>query len=303
MPQLRTGVEARLKTEARGHPSRRLEEVRRQFLLQRFLARVFADPETGWILKGGTGLLVRVPNARHSNDIDLLYIQPEALLDDAVSDLRRRVDVPPGGDLLRFELADPRRGGGQGVDHVVAQIKVIAYLGVIEYGRFPIDLSLNQRVAEPVERRRPRPVVELPGSDPLPEFVLYPLADQIADKVCAMYGLYGPNRDQPSTRYRDLVDLAIIVTHEEIDAARATEVLRDEAKLRELELPQKLVTPSDQWQAGYSRTAAETILPVELRTIEGALETVGRCLDPLLAGTAEGIWNPTSMQWAVSTQG
>lgn len=293
----RTGVEARLKAETRANPARRLEEVRRQFLLQRFLARVFADPETGWVLKGGTGLLVRVPDARHSNDIDLLYLEPDALLDDAFSDLRRRADMPPDGDLLRFELADPRRGGGQGVEHVVAQIKVIAYLGVIEYGRFPIDLSLNQRVADPVERRRPRPVVELPGSGPLPEFVLYPLADQIADKVCAMYGQYGPNRDQPSTRFRDLVDLVIIATHEEIDAVRTTEALRDEAKRRELELPKKLVVPSPQWQAGYTRIAADTILTAELHTLEGALKTVAGCIEPLLAGAAEGTWNPATMRW------
>ncbi|MEU4289457.1 nucleotidyl transferase AbiEii/AbiGii toxin family protein [Kribbella sp. NPDC026596] len=293
----RAGVEARIKAEAKAHRTRTMEEVRRQFLLQRFLARVFADAETGWVLKGGTGLLVRVPDARHSNDIDLLYPDPEGQLVDAVADLRRRAAIAPAGDLLGFEQAEPRLGGGQGVDHVVAQVKVSAYLGVTEYGRFPIDLSLNQRIAEPVERRRPRPVVELPGCDPLPEFVLYPLAEQIADKLCAMYGLYGPNRDQPSTRYRDLVDLVIIVTHEAIDAMRATEALNDEAKRRELNLPHKLVAPSEHWEAGYARTASGTMLTPELRTIDSALETVARCMEPILGGTAEGTWNPASMRW------
>ena len=63
-----------------------------------------------------------------------------------------------------------------------------------------------------------------------------------------MYGLYGSNRDRLSTRYRDLVDRAIIVTHEAIDAARATEALRDEAKCRGLDLPRQLIAPSEQWQ-------------------------------------------------------
>ncbi|WP_420811603.1 nucleotidyl transferase AbiEii/AbiGii toxin family protein [Nocardia mangyaensis] len=37
------------------------------------LARVFVDPFGPWILKGGTSLLVRIPGARHSQDLDLLH--------------------------------------------------------------------------------------------------------------------------------------------------------------------------------------------------------------------------------------
>ncbi|KXX62428.1 hypothetical protein AZG88_29450 [Rhodococcus sp. LB1] len=46
--------------------------VRRRFVIARFLTRVFdADPD-GWILKGGIGMMVRLPQARYSKDIDLL---------------------------------------------------------------------------------------------------------------------------------------------------------------------------------------------------------------------------------------
>lgn len=293
----RNGVETRIKAEARATTLRSVEQVRRQFLLQRFLVRVFAEPDNRWVLKGGTGLIVRIPGARHSNDIDLQYPSPDALLDEAVADLRRLVRQVPVGDYLRFEIADPRPGGGQGADHMVAQLKVIASIGVSEYGRFPVDLSLNQRVAEPVERIQPRPVVELPGSDPLPEFVLYPLAEQVADKVCAMYSRYGQDRNQSSTRYRDLVDLAIIVTHQELHAVRVAEALRDEAKRRDLDLPDRLTAPSSQWHAGYRQSASGTILSPALHDLDGALRAVGECLEPLIAGKAEGRWDPLAFRW------
>jgi len=294
----RAGVEARIKAEAAATPNRTVDQVRRQFLLQRFLVRVFARPDSPWVLKGGTGLIVRIPGARHSDDIDLLYAEQEALLEDAVADLRRLAERPPEGDFLRFEIAEPVIGGGQDVGHVVAQLKVISYLGTAEYGRFPLDLSLNQRVAEPVELIQPRSVIELPGDKPLPEFVLYPLAEQVADKVCAMYGSYGANRDRPSTRYRDLVDLAIIITPQELDAARTTAALRDEAKRRTLELPMRLSVPGADWEAGYGRVAVGTLLPSELQAVGPALAAVSGCLLPLLVGSlGAGTWNPLRMSW------
>jgi predicted nucleotidyltransferase component of viral defense system len=293
----RSGVETRIKTEAHSTSLRTVEQVRRQFLLQRFLVRVFAEPDSRWVLKGGTGLIVRIPGARHSNDIDLQYPQPEALLAEAVADLRRLAQRMPTGDYLRFEIADPQPGGGQDVDHVVAQVKVIASIGIAEYGRFPVDLSLNQRPAEPVERIQPRPVVDLPGSDPLPRFVLYPLAEQVADKLCAMYSRYGRNRDQPSSRYRDLVDLAIIITHQELEAARMAEALRDEAKRRDLDLPGQFIAPSAEWLTGYRQAASGTILPPELHALDGALAAVAECLGPLLTGTAQGTWDPHAFRW------
>lgn len=91
----RAGVETRIKAEAAVTPHRTVDQVRRQFLLQRFLVRVFASPDSSWVLKGGTGLIVRIPGARHSNDIDLLYAEQEALLENAVTDLRRLAEQAP----------------------------------------------------------------------------------------------------------------------------------------------------------------------------------------------------------------
>lgn len=63
-----------------------------QARFDRFLSRVFADgPTCGWLLKGGTGILARVPNARSTQDVDLA--SSIASMDNAVDDLQRRASV------------------------------------------------------------------------------------------------------------------------------------------------------------------------------------------------------------------
>lgn len=75
----------------------------RQAQFDRFLSRVFADgDESEWLLRGGVGMLARVPQARATQDIDLsasravdLDAAVQALQDAAGRDL---------GDHLRFAL-------------------------------------------------------------------------------------------------------------------------------------------------------------------------------------------------------
>jgi hypothetical protein len=45
------------------------QALRREYVLQRFLALLFAAQPSPWVLKGGSGLLIRLPGARHSEDI------------------------------------------------------------------------------------------------------------------------------------------------------------------------------------------------------------------------------------------
>jgi hypothetical protein len=50
-----------------------LDELQRQFAYDRLLARAFMGPDAEqWVLKGAGALLVRLPEARHSRDIDVV---------------------------------------------------------------------------------------------------------------------------------------------------------------------------------------------------------------------------------------
>ena len=192
---------------------RSTEQLRREFFLQRFLARVFSEPGERWLLKGGASLLVRRPDARYSQDIDLLH--PCAVVADAVTELVAIAETDSNLDPFRFVFDTPRlmTGGVSG-----ASVKVKVYLGAVQLADFPIDLSTELIPVGDVDYQLPHPVVEMDELAPMPKFALYPLPQQVSDKVCAMYERYR-DLQQPSTRYHDLVDLALIVTAWTLDAA------------------------------------------------------------------------------------
>ena len=137
----------------------------------------------------------------------------------------------------------------------------------------------------------------MPDVEPLPEFTLYPLPDQVADKVCAMYERYG-RAAAPSSRYRDLVDLVLIVVNLELDAGSTVTALTAEALRRGMSLPARLGVPGPEWVAGYRAVARDTTLPSELHEFPSALLVAGECFNPLLAREiATGVWEPQNRRW------
>jgi hypothetical protein len=292
----RRGANARMREVAK-QQGRPIAEVNREFVLQRFLARIFREPDSPWVLKGGTGLLVRLLQARHSDDIDLLYPTDTINLALPLADLEAALQQPYVGDFLRFEIGRVEARSVTSAEKAVATVRVAALFGAAEYTRFPIDLSVKKRPLAKVDLVQPQPVVDVPGVPKLPVFALYPLADQIADKVCAMYELH---RDGiASTRYHDLVDLVLIVTGSStIDAAATCGALNAEARHRRLRLPVAMVSPGDQWAPGYQAEARRTGLASELHQLHFALSVVDSCLGPLLRGSVPtGRWDPASRRW------
>jgi predicted nucleotidyltransferase component of viral defense system len=281
----RRALEDRLKSEAKAR-GRSLEELRREFLFQRFLALIFSVPDIQWVLKGGAGLLMRLTEARFSKDLDLLHMG-ELPPDAAISELRE-LTAPRDGDHLTFVIED---GVAYSRTNPVVEISVTAYIGA-RYGSFPIDLARELHLLAVPERIQPTPVVELPGLAELPEIVVYPLADQVADKVCAMYELYG-DLQRPSSRYRDLVDLTIIVSACELEAKPVVRALQSGSKRRRIQLPERMVAPGPHWPAGYAAYASKTKIDPALYTMEAALDHVGICINPLLDGSRDrGCWLP-----------
>lgn len=290
----RTALSDRMKQEtaARG---RSLVDLRREFCIQRFLALVFTAAPGEWMLKGGASLLMRLQSARTSRDVDLAR-SGGVSADAAVAELRALVR-PAASDWVRFEIGDRVRTS---TATSVVTLTVDCTIGGRRFDSFPIDLATELEIVARPERIRPAPVVAVPGMGELPEIVVYPLADQVADKICAMYELHG-DRKRASTRYRDLVDLTLIVRECQLDSASVTEALQAEAWRRRtrLELPAEMVLPHAGWTVGYRTEARDrSPLPRELHSVEAALELVGSCLNPLLAGEQCGrLWDPATGQW------
>jgi len=124
----------------------------------------------------------------------------------------------------------------------------------------------------------------------------YPLVDHVADKISATLELYG-DRKMPSTRYKDLVDLVAIVTEASVPAEGQLIALASEADRRGITLPARFDVPDRElWDRGYAAEAGRSLL-LTARTLDEALAVVRPFIDPLLAGTAVGTWDPAHRHW------
>ena len=76
------------------------------FYLHRLLCRVFSDPDSPFVLKGGQSVLARTVDARATRDIDLLA--REASVEAAVADLRRLAGIGLDDFIsFSFDKAEP----------------------------------------------------------------------------------------------------------------------------------------------------------------------------------------------------
>lgn len=281
----RRALEDRLKAEAKSR-GRSLEELRRKFLFQRFLAMIFSAPDGQWVLKGGASLLMRLADARFSKDLDLLRLG-KLSPDQAIVELRE-LTAPREGDHLTFVIED---GVHYRTVNPVVEISVTAYIGA-KYGQFRIDLATDLHLLAAPERIRAQPVVDVPGLPTLPELVVYPLTDQVADKVCAMFELYGQSQS-PSSRYRDLLDLALIVSTSELDGRQLSLAVASETRRRKVSMPAAMQSPGPNWPGGYAAIARRSRIAIEFHEMAAALHVVGACLNPIMSGDRTGgAWHP-----------
>lgn len=271
-----------------------LSALLRQFAYDRLLCRVFSAEPERWILKGATAMLARLEGqARHTLDVDLY--RRDGSLAEAERALREAAAVDLG-DYFRFTLGPPRQMV-QGAD--AARISVIALLGVTDFARFHVDLVAGLSMTGVPESAPPLVPVELPGVSRM-HYRVYPIADHIADKVCALLERHqrSDGHVEQSTRYRDLADLVAFAHSAAVGADELRRALDSEARRRGLALPDRLEVPSSPgWVAGYARIARETP-GLEERNLDSAVSSAGRLLDPVLAGTADGSWDPVAIAWA-----
>lgn len=266
-----------------------INELRRQFAYDRLLIRIFAADPDRWILKGAAGLLARRPEgARHSKDIDMYY---RGEISVALDELRNLAADDTVGDFFTFDIERlPDRG-----DSDSAGLRVISYVGDLEFQRFSIDLVIDSNMTqepETIAALRPVPIDGLPTAD----YRVYPLVDHVADKHAAMIDTY--HGGAASTRYRDLVDLALIATTYPLAAVDLRAALHSEYAHRGLDIPATVDLPDSSWEAGYAKVAA-TVPHLALPTATEALEIVRALLEPLLGDEFHsGHWDPNRRRWS-----
>jgi hypothetical protein len=264
-----------------------LQQLQRQMAYDRLLERLYLI-DHGWIVKGATALLARDIGVRATIDID---VYREAAREAAEADLRQAAATDIG-DWFRFEIRAPRPLAST----TSVRLPMTAFIGNTTWAAFHVDLT-GARLCMTAEADDVPPLarVVMPNIEQH-GYRAYPLADHIADKVCATFERHGAT-NAPSTRYKDLVDLVAIILTAPVRAKPQITALRSEAQRRGLQLPERFAVPDRQlWEPGYAAEAGRSLLP-GAHTLDEALAAVSPFLDPLLDGTARGTWQPRQARW------
>ena len=265
-----------------------LAQLQRQMAYDRLLERLYLEDQ-GWIVKGATALLARDIGVRATIDVDVY----RGIAADVAERELRSAAAKDIGDWFRFEIGPPQaiRNAADGT-----RLPVKAYIGTTTWAAFHADLvgsdvtMTGEPENMPALARVVMPDLEQHG------YRVYPLVDHVADKVAATFDRYG-DTEAPSTRYKDLVDLVAIVTETSIKAQAQMTALASEAERRGITLPKHFGVPArDQWERGYAAEARRSLLPAAL-ILDEALAIVSPFLDPLLDGTAVGMWDPKQGRW------
>jgi Nucleotidyl transferase AbiEii toxin, Type IV TA system len=298
---MRTAVLARAKQAAQTNPQGlSVSELLRQFAYDRLLARLFTAEPEGWVLKGATGLLARIPTSRHSRDVDLW--RPASSLQEAEQALEAAAQLDLGDYVvLRVGLWEERPARGSA--RPVARTLVACRLARRPLVSFPLDLVGGPPPPLPPEPAPPLQPIALPGLPEPARILLYPVVSIAAEKLAAIDGLYGQRLDRPSSRYRDLADLALIALTQTLAAEQLHVAVAHEFARRDLPVPEELVVPDPgRWAAAYAALARG--LP-DLRHVgfEEAVKLVKDLVDPVLDGRRTGWWDPHRGNWRTHLAG
>jgi hypothetical protein len=266
----------------------------RQFIHERFLARVFNNPNSQWILKGGNAVLARVNDARTTKDVDLLHELDD--LDAALDQLGVAVTIDLG-DHFRFVITGHDTSlGGTGQPHVDGyRVHVDTYCGAVKRHTFGVDLVTGSLMTTAAEVDTTTPVLDLRGMSS-PPIRLYPVVDHVADKLCATQASYGTS-DHPSSRVRDLVDIVVLARSRDVDGDSLIGAIHAEWVHRGLD-GEPVFAPPASWDRLYPPIARKVRACDGLTGFAAAVEFVGGFLGPALDGSAsKHKWSASRAAW------
>lgn len=141
-----------------------------------------------------------------------------------------------------------------------------------------MDLAVGAGLTAPVTTADPADALDLPRLI-RHDYRLYPVVDQIADKVCATMQTY---HDHPSSREKDLVDLVVLAVTQNVDGTTLSIAISAEAGRRLMERFDHFTVPVD-WGRRYTKLAKPVPYCVIYPTIDLARNLVTRIIDPVLA--------------------
>jgi len=268
-----------------------LPRKRQLLVFHRFLARVVAVLGNAATLKGGLVLELRLERARTTKDVDLRMQGPP---DDILAKLQQaaRRDV---GDFMTFEIRpdeDHPEIQNDGMQYAGLRFRTECKLAGKLYGqRFGVDVGFGDPMLGEPEVVVSEDLLAFAGIAP-PTLRIYPIETHIAEKLHA----YTMPRPRPSSRVKDLPDIALLATVQSIHAKRLRDALAQTFTYRKTHaLPAALPAPLSAWATPYLAMAREDRLVWP--TLDGVTTAAQAFLDPVLAGRLDATWEPETWTW------
>jgi hypothetical protein len=270
----RVALEDRLKRLAQ-EESLDLQRVRRQASFDRLLCRLFAKPESPWLLKGGYAMELRLKTARTTRDVDLALKQlPMPTRDwdanaSTVLEALREVGLLDLGDFFTFVFGD----AVQDLDAAPyggARFPVDTRLAGRSFVKFHLDVSTGDVLREPYESLSGRDWLGFAGVTSTTFRAVSP-EEQFAEKLHA-YTL--PRVGRENTRVKDLVDMVLLIERTTMNAARLPKAIQETFQRRQThEIPRALASPPASWSKPFAEMAVECGLAPNM---EGQFELVAK---------------------------
>ncbi|GAC1670538.1 MAG: hypothetical protein NVS9B8_13680 [Candidatus Limnocylindrales bacterium] len=287
----RQALETRLRAASHSQGTS-LVRLRKSVAFDRLLARLVSAAPGRWVLKGGLALDYRFgAAARPTKDIDLAVQAGEEA---ATADLLAAAALDLGDfftvNIERTTTLDRLLEGSAVRYHVRAD------LAGRRFDDFVVDVGFDMPSGwEPEELVGPD-LLGFAGIDRVLAPSL-PLELHVAEKVHAYSRAYRGD-GMGSTRVKDLVDLALIATTAELDAAKVHRAIVETFEHRSRrDVPRALPAPPVDWDVPFRRLASEIGLAAGLN--EGHA-IAARLLDPILSrATTTGRWDPSRQVWVV----
>lgn len=125
-----------------------------------------------------------------------------------------------------------------------------------------------------------------------PTLRLYPIETHVAEKLHA----YTMPRARPNSRVKDLPDLALLGSVQELDARRLRAALEQTFAFRKTHaLPESVPAPPEAWRTPYEAMAREDQL--HWATLDQVTKAARAFLEPVLAAELDARWLPAEWRW------
>ncbi len=267
----------------------------RQALRDRFLCRIFSDPENRFILKGGSGLLARIPNARATRDTDFALRKretPDKIVEALDALLSLNMD-----DFCRFELTRREESVDENGYSRLLKLRYATYIGEEEKDPVLVDLSLDCELTLPPEQITPANRLDIPGV-PVRDYLIYSIEDQLADKMCAI--MEKQSGGFPSSRMKDLADVVAYALSQSPTSKNLADAIANECRRRSMIVPERFAAP-EEWRVRYAAFAKKAGSPDKYQAFDEATRLASQFFDPALSGKSANMrWNPKELYWELS---